>query len=248
MAPIAGQLALKHFDAPAFKFFDELDANRRFCIHKMGDRVIPPSCSVMFHLPGNTFDNGVAKVTREDCFLIVDPEMDHNNDILLLNDNPCITALTRIYNDRDANQKVLFDALSEKLATGIQVFNTYCVKHPKCIKIGQDLMAELPAFIESICNSDQKTIDRLQVVLGWIIHNNNQVLPAYQAEAALRYFHKESPFLGFCTSIANFAKLNPVLNQLMHNTESKAQCVALYQATLQRVEQPSVEQEHGLFW
>lgn len=236
LAPIAGQLALKHFDAPAFKFFDELDANRRFCIHKMGDQVIPPSCSVMFHLPGNTLDNGVAKVTREDCFLIEDPKMDHNNDIVVLDENPCITALMQIHRDRNANQKVLFDTFCAKLTTGIQAFNAYCEKHTKCIQFGRVLMEELPILIQNLQDGNQKIIDRLQVLLGWIIHRYNLILPEYQTEAARRFLNKESPFITFCTNMTNFAKQHPVLNMLVQNIESEAQCVSVYQTTLQQVE------------
>jgi len=242
LAPIAGQLALKHFDAPAYKFFDELDANRRFCIHKMGDQVIPPSCSVMFNLPGNTLNNNVPAITRNDCFLITDANMDHNDDIVQLDDNPCITALTRIHADRKMNQEVLLETLRAKLMTGVQTFNAYCEKHTRCIKFGQALIAELPEFIGKVRGSNLKAIDCLRVLLGWIMHHHDLILPAYQIEADRRHFHKDAPFISFCTSMLSFAKEYPVLNQLILNAESKAHCVALYQALVLPPEQVIVEQ------
>lgn len=232
LAPIAGQLALKHFDAPAYKFFEALAPNRRFCIHKVGDKVIPPSCSVMFHLEGNAILADQHQVTREDCFLIQDPAMDHNNDVVQLENNPCLTAFARFYHDRMAFQEAVFNQFCEKAAAGIRTFDTYIAKYTKCIKIGQALMAELPALIEQLRQSLQPITERLQILLGWIIHHNNQQFVEYQREAQQRVIHKDAPFLDFCQAMAKFAQSYPTINQLMQNKESKAHCIALYQASL----------------
>jgi pimeloyl-ACP methyl ester carboxylesterase len=227
LTPIAGKLALNHFDAPAYKLFDELDADRRFCIHKVDDEIIPPKISVMFNLPGNEISAEGYKVKRKDCFLITEGYIGHNDDLSSLQVNPCLMIYENFYNKRRLFQQKQFYQLVEKIVEGIENFKDYCQQNPTCSKIGQNDISKLADFIESMLSSDLKSSERIQAILGWIIHNNNVAIGEYKSAKGL--FKPRPPFLDFCKSIIDFADKNGALCYLMATQESKERCVALYQ-------------------
>jgi pimeloyl-ACP methyl ester carboxylesterase len=227
LTPIAGKLALNHFDAPAFKLFDELDPHRRFCIHKLYDEIIPPKISVMFNLPGNEISAERLEVKRKDCILITQPNFGHGDDLITLKVNPCLGIYKRLYSNRALFQQKLFYQLVEKVVDGIDNFNDYCQQYTTCSKIGQNSISQLAAFIESLLSSDLKSSERLQAILGWVIHHNNEAIIEYKNARTL--FNPRPPFLDFCKSIIDFADNNGALCHLMGTQESKEWCVALYQ-------------------
>lgn len=227
LTPIAGKLALNHFDAPAYKLFDELDPNRRFCIHKVDDEIIPPKISVMFNLPGNEISAEGYNVKRKDCFLITERYIGHNDDLISLQVNPCLMTYENFYTKRGLFQQKQFYHLVEKIVEGIENFKDYCQQYPTCSKIGLNEISKLADFIESMLSSDLKSSERIQAILGWIIHNNNAAIGEYKSAKGL--FNPRPPFLDFCKSIIDFADKNGALCHLMATEESKEKCVALYQ-------------------
>lgn len=227
LTSIAGKLALNHFDAPAFKLFDELDHHRRFCIHKLYDEIIPPKISVMFNLPGTEISADSLRIKRNDCFLITDRYMGHCDDLITLRINPCLMQYEKFYRNRLLFQQKLFYHLVEKVVGGIENFKDYCQQYPTCSKIGQNSISKLAEFIESLFSSDLKSSERIQAILGWIIHHNNVAISEYRNARGL--FVPRPPFLDFCKSIIDFADNNGAICHLMATQESKERCVALYQ-------------------
>lgn len=225
LEPIAAQFAVKHFNAPADTLFMELDENRRFCIYKVADEIIPPACSLMFSLPGNVFNPADAEndanwhVGREDCFLITSGVEGHNLDIVNLgHNNPCLTALTRIYYGRASFKQATYDQLSEKVKAAIASAKINCLLNPKSMRIGCESVERLLRIMKSLMVSDVIIQDKIKILVGWILRFHEEVSAAFNnlPHGGLSIFSaRTAPYKSCFQSLYDVVQKNSYLKALI---------------------------------
>lgn len=225
LEPIAAQFAIKHFNAPADTLFMELYEDRRFCIYKIADEIIPPPCSLMFSLPGNIFNPANEeneanwRVGRDDCFLIVSLVAGHNVDIVHFGHaNPCLTALIRIYNGRTSFKKATYDQLSGKVKTALEAAKAHCILNPKSNTVGYQCAERLLKILLSLSVSDELVQDKIKIVVGWILSFHEEVDGAFNLlpRGGLSMFIAQAaPYRSCFQSLYDGIQRNSYLNTLI---------------------------------
>ncbi len=249
LVSVLAPITVKHFDAPAYKLFDELDENRRFCIHKIADSIIRPGNSLLFNLPGNECKSGdninpddwASRVNREDCVLLQEKifdhnvganiNMDHQHDLTWLDSgNPCLRALEKFHTNAFNFRRVSYDAFVKKIQDGIKKLKAVAAEDSRLNSVDNESFSMFFQLTEKLAQSDMCFENKAQIILEWVMKcHDNVVMPrGFFAGMKGSIFSRHSLlFKDYIHLLFNDLQSNCYLNNFMATSIRRLHCQSL---------------------